>query len=115
MFAVPKDTQLLIFTIPFSSELDISQITSLENQLSEKTGIPCVIFDRYVDPQDAEYGDFEIRWQEDAPSPEPPAKEDPAAVPYEYTARIELSEVLVKLNLCISIVEALALAVLILG
>lgn len=42
-------------------------------------------------------------------------REVPAAVPYEYTARIELSEVLVKLNLCMSIVEALALAVLILG
>ena len=41
-------------------------------------------------------------------------REVPAAVPYEYTARIELSEVLVKLNLCVSIVEALALAVLIL-
>ena len=40
--------------------------------------------------------------------------EVPSAVPYEYTARIELSGVLVKLALCMSIVEALALAVLIL-
>lgn len=62
MFTVPKDTQLLIFTIPFSGGIDVAQIKSLEHQLSEKTGIPCVIFDRYVDPEDEEYGDFEIRW-----------------------------------------------------
>ena len=75
MFAVPKDTQLLIFTIPFSGGIDVAQIKSLEHQLSEITGIPCVIFDGYVDPEDEEYGDFEIRWQEDPPSPEPPEKE----------------------------------------
>lgn len=72
MFAVPKDTQLLIFTIPFSSEVDGLKIRDLERQFSERIGIPCVILERYIDVRDEEFGDFEIRRQSDPPSPEPP-------------------------------------------
>ena len=108
---------LLLLSSMVTGPFGLDTISITASMLTCVCGVFGAIFAyrSWDDPEDEEYGDFEIRWQEDPPSPEPPEKEVPAAVPYEYTARIELSEVLVKLNLCISIVEALALAVLILG
>lgn len=61
MFAVPKDTQLLVFSIPFidSPEAEIG-LKILEAKLTKRTGIPCVIINRYVTPEEEAWGDLEI-------------------------------------------------------
>lgn len=46
MFAVPKDTQTLIFTISFADYVTKDKIEMLENGLTKKIGIPCIVLDR---------------------------------------------------------------------
>ena len=61
MFAVPKDTQLLVFILPFADEHSAEIGPEiLEAELTKRTGIPCVVLDRYVHPEEEAWGDFEI-------------------------------------------------------
>ena len=61
MFAVPKDTQLLVFFLPFADEHTAEiGIEILEAKLTKRTGIPCVVIDRYVHPEEEAWGDLEI-------------------------------------------------------
>lgn len=46
MFLVPKDTQLLVFTINFADTITPEKIAGLEARLTQKTGIPCVVLDQ---------------------------------------------------------------------
>lgn len=61
MFAVPKDTQLLVFILPFEDEHSAEIGPEiLEAELTKRTGIPCVVLDRYVHPEQEACGDFEF-------------------------------------------------------
>jgi len=59
MFAVPKDTQLLIFFVP---DLTTGQsgVKKLEERLTEKTGIPCIVLPKWVWDRDPK-SDFELK------------------------------------------------------
>lgn len=60
MFAVPKDTQLLVFILPFAVEHSAEIGPEiLEAELTKRTGIPCVVLNRYVRLEEA-WGDFEF-------------------------------------------------------
>lgn len=48
MFAVPKDTKLLAFTINFADTITPERIAGLEARLTQKTGIPCVVLDQIL-------------------------------------------------------------------
>lgn len=61
MFAVPKDTQLLVFILPFADDHAAEICTQiLEAELTKRTGIPCVVINRYVSPEEEAWGDLEI-------------------------------------------------------
>lgn len=61
MFAIPKDTQLLVFILPFADEHSAEIGPEiLEAELTKRTGIPCVVLDRYVRLEEEAWGDFEF-------------------------------------------------------
>lgn len=58
MFAVPKDTQLLIFNLPLHDPSDEikENVKLFEKAMTERTGIPCIVYDSAL----CEVNDFAI-------------------------------------------------------
>jgi len=58
MFAVPKDTQLLIFNLPLQDPSDEikENVKLFEKVMTERTGIPCIVYDSAL----CEVNDFAI-------------------------------------------------------
>lgn len=61
MYAVPKDTQLLIFSLPIdASTVRLREMMKkLEADLTKQTGIPSIVLDAVIYPDDR--GDFDVR------------------------------------------------------
>lgn len=59
MFAVPKDTQMLIFHFPIDGGLCKEQINKIEAELTERTGLPCIVYDDVIYGSDE---DFKVRY-----------------------------------------------------
>ena len=60
MFAVPKDTQLLIFTYPYEAVISQEGIKTLEAELTRKVGIPCIVLQKWFWSHDFEDVDFGV-------------------------------------------------------
>lgn len=62
MFIVPKDTELLIFNLPYdlSDPEGKAGMKMLEQELTKRTGVKCVVVD---DLLNLGASDFEVRWK----------------------------------------------------
>lgn len=62
MYAVPSDTQLLVFFVPLSTSITREEMDQMEIALTEKTGIPCIVLQKWVRDVELETGDFDVRY-----------------------------------------------------
>lgn len=62
MFIVPKDTELLIFNLPYDLSYPEGQtcMKKLEQELTKRTGVRCVVVDDLLNLGES---DFEVRWK----------------------------------------------------
>lgn len=74
MFAVPKDTKLLIFTLPLDFSGDPKKMEPFEHMLTQRTGIPCVVLEGTYSGKFLGGCDFEIRWDLPKEAKEPVEK-----------------------------------------
>lgn len=62
MFIVPKDTELLIFNLPYDLSYPEGKagMKRLEQELTKRTGVKCVVVDDLLNLGES---DFEVRWK----------------------------------------------------
>lgn len=62
MFIVPKDTELLIFNLPYDLSYPEGKagMKRLEQELTKRTGVKCVVVDDLLNLGES---DFEVRWR----------------------------------------------------
>lgn len=81
MFIVPKDTELLIFNLPYDLSYPEGKagMKRLEQELTKRTGVKCVVVDDLLNLGES---DFEVRWR----SADEPRKEanKPGVIPLNY-------------------------------
>lgn len=72
MFAVTKDVTALVFTATFASALRSEDVKRIEDDLTERIGVRCVL----IDDQLSEGSDFKLKFLDKLPKqPKEPAEE----------------------------------------